>query len=321
MTALRGNDPVTTHVNTIVDYSMMWILGVTEQAAAYGDTTYLDRMRPKLESMTRFLLSQRDGDGLITGREKDWIFVDWADFDREGPLCAEQMFLAAVLGRMASYSPADRAGYYRAERDRLIETVDRLYWDEEKGAYVDSSKSGRRHVTKHANILAVLFDIASPEKKRRIARSVLMNSSVPAIKTPYFRFFELEALCRMGYLKEVLEEIRAYWGGMLSLGAATFWEEYDPSLPLEKQYAMYGDPYGKSLCHAWAASPVYLLLRYFVGLTIDASAPDGYTLEPAAGFFRDLDCAVPVGDRLLEIRIREGKPVEAEMTESMNTED
>ena len=308
LTALRGNDPVTTHVNTIVDYSMMWILGVTEQAAAYGDTAYLDRMRPKLESMTEFLLSQRDGDGLITGREKDWIFVDWADFDREGPLCAEQMFLAAVLGRMAAYSPADRAEYYRSERDRLIRTVDRLYWDGEKGAYVDSWQSGRRHVTKHANILAVLFDIASPEKKRCIAENVLMSPSVPAIKTPYFRFFELEALCRMGFLREVLDEIRAYWGGMLSLGAVTFWEEYDPSLPLEKQYAMYGDPYGKSLCHAWAASPVYLLLRYFVGLTIDAKAPGGYTLEPAAGFFGDLDCAVPVGDRILNIRIRDGVP-------------
>lgn len=44
-------------------------------------------------------------------------------------------------------------------------------------------------------------------------------------------------------------------------------------MPQEQQYDMYGDRFGKSLCHAWGASPVYLLARYFVGLEItDAAA-------------------------------------------------
>jgi len=62
--------------------------------------------------------------------------------------------------------------------------------------------------------------------------------------------------------------IREYWGGMLDRGAVTFWEEYDPEVPDDQQYDMYGDRFGKSLCHAWAASPIYLLAKYFVGLQI-----------------------------------------------------
>ena len=113
-------------------------------------------------------------------------------------------------------------------------------------------------------------------------------------------------MCRLGYLKEVLQEIKSYWGGMLRLGAVTFWEEYDPSRLLEQQYEMYGDPFGKSLCHAWAASPIYLLARYFVG--IRPLTPGGITYEakPQTQFFRELDCTFPIGQQQVHIQIHDG---------------
>ena len=43
----------------------------------------------------------------------------------------------------------------------------------------------------------------------------------------------------------------------------------------EEQYDMYGDHFGKSLCHAWAASPIYFLAKYFAGL--DLVNKDGVT--------------------------------------------
>ena len=152
-----------------------------------------------------------------------------------------------------------------------------------------------------------MFDLVNEERKRQIAQSVLFNAAVPAITTPYFRFFELDALCRLGCLKEVLTEIKSYWGGMLKLGAVTFWEEYDPKLPLEKQYAMYGDPFGKSLCHAWAASPIYLLARYFVGLRPDQDSASGFAIHPAPGFSDSLDCTLQLGETTVQVTAREGK--------------
>lgn len=71
--------------------------------------------------------------------------------------------------------------------------------------------------------------------EQRLLQSVLHNPEIHAITTPYFCFFELEALCRMGCLDEVLREIKAYWGGMLKLGAVTFWEEFDPEKSLEQR--------------------------------------------------------------------------------------
>jgi len=185
--------------------------------------------------------------------------------------------------------------------------VEAYFWDEEKAAYIDSFTSGRRNVTRHGNILAILFDIADDERKSRLVESVLHNNGVPAITTPYFRFFELEALCRLGLLGEVLEQIRSYWGGMLKLGAATFWEEYDPEKPPERQYEMYGDPFGKSLCHAWAASPIYLLARYFVGLRPLCPGGTQYEVRPQTAFFRSLDCVFPMGGRRIRICLQDGR--------------
>ncbi len=306
LTALRGNDPVTTHINTILDYSLLWILGMEEHYGAYGDEDYLGRMRPQIKSLMDLIMAQRDENGFVIGRERDWVFIDWADFDRCGPLAAEQVLLYAACGAMARLCPEEK-DRWQGEGEHLREAIDRCFWDAEKGAYVDSFTSGKRHVTRHANILAVVFGLADEIKKREIAQRVLFDPAVPAIKTPYFRFFELDALCSLGYLKEVMAEIKSYWGGMLKMGAVTFWEEYDPALPKEKQYAMYGDPFGKSLCHAWAASPVYLLFRYFVGFRRDAGSPEGFRADPAPGFFRYLDCTVPLDGGDARIALRDGR--------------
>ncbi len=307
LTALRGNDPPLTHVNTIVDYSLLWILGAAEHADAYGDPAFLARMLPRMESLMELLLAQRDENGFLTGRPGDWIYVDWADFDRDGPLCAEQMFLAAALNVLARLSAPEKAGRYRETARQLMEKTERCFWDPEKQAYVDSFTSGRRAVTRHAAILAIVFDLVPQERKRLLAQTVLFNDRVPPITTPYFRFFELDAMCRLGYLREVLGQIKAYWGGMLDAGAVTFWEEYDPKKPAQAQYAMYGDPFGKSLCHAWAASPIYLLARYFIGLTPDSAAPDGWRFDPPDGFFSSCECEFPAGERNICLSLKEGK--------------
>ena len=150
-------------------------------------------------------------------------------------------------------------------------------------------------MTRHANIFAILFDIADKQKQEKILKNVLENDEIPAITTPYFNFFELDVLCQMGKLTEVLDKIRSYWGGMLDLGAVTFWEEYDPSVPKEEQYDMYGDHFGKSLCHAWAASPIYFLAKYFAGLDLVNKDGVTYVLKPQMQYFTDLDCTLPVG--------------------------
>jgi hypothetical protein len=106
-----------------------------------------------------------------------------------------------------------------------------------------------------------------PDERNQVKHTVLKNPGIPEITTPYMRFFELAALCEVGEYTYVIHEIVDYWGGMLKLGAKSFWEEYKPQIPLPEQYEKDSRPYGKSLCHAWGAGPIYLLGKYFLGVT------------------------------------------------------
>lgn len=291
--ALRGNDPMTGHINTIVDYSLLWLLGVKEHFDTYGNRDFLELIWPKVASLLEFCQERTNADGLLTAGEKDWVFIDWAELDKDGPFAAEQMLLCACWGAAAELAEVlgRDAGGYCTRRDALAVQIDRHYWDSELGAYVDSFTSGRRHVSRQTNLLAVRFGIADKEKRALILQNVIDNPAVPPITTPYFQFFELDVLAACGRLDQVMERLRGYWGGMLERDAVTFWEEFDPAVTGTAQYDMYGDRFGKSLCHAWAASPIYLLARYFAGLRREGA---GFVVEPQPKYFKTLDCTLPV---------------------------
>ena len=121
-------------------------------------------------------------------------------------------------------------------------------------------------VTRYANMFAIFFNYISPERQQLVKKNVLLNDQVMKISTPYMRFYELEAFCAMGEQETVLKEMKDYWGGMIKLGATSFWEKYNPEQQGRQHLEMYGRPYGKSLCHAWGASPIYLLGKYYLGV-------------------------------------------------------
>ena len=197
--------------------------------------------------------------------------------------------------------------------EKLIGQIRKLYWDQEKGAFIDSFESGKRNVTRHANIFAILFHIATQEEQEKILANVIKNNAIPAITTPYFNFFELDMLCQTGNLEFVLNKIRNYWGGMLDRGAVTFWEEFDPEAPVETQYDMYGDRFGKSLCHAWAASPIYFLAKYFMGLKFTGVGGKEFVVEPHTEFFDSFDCTLPVAEGQVHI-VWDGNELKVEKT-------
>lgn len=299
--ALRGNDPMTTHINTIVDYSLYWILGVKAHCDTYQDIHFLEQVYPKMVSLMAFCASRTEEHGFILGQGSDWTFIDWADLDKDGPLGAEQMLFADCWRTMAQLSrllgKEEQALAYEERYNNLCRSIEQHYWDDDLGAYLDSFTSGKRHITRQTNLFAILFHVADEEKQRRIYQSVLTNEAIAPITTPYFNFFALNALGQMNCVDQVLDSIRSYWGGMIERGAVTFWEEFDPSITGPEQYDMYGDKFGKSLCHAWSASPIYLIARYIVGLELNGPGDVDFILTPHLEYFTGLDCTLPVRDK------------------------
>jgi hypothetical protein len=80
---------------------------------------------------------------------------------------------------------------------------------------------------------------------------------------------------------------------MLRAGATCFWEQYDPTVEGAARYAMYGKPFGMSLCHAWGASPLYLLGKYYLGVKPTQPGYAAYVVEPDLGGLKWIDGTVP----------------------------
>lgn len=282
---------------------MLWLISIEKEYWITGDREFVEMIYPKMEGMMQLLESQRNETGFLLGRPQDWIFVDWADIDKDGAVCAEQILLLKCYETMAFCGDliGKEVSGYRETFARLKAAVLRYFWKEEKGAFIDCYESGRNHVSRHANIFAILFDLVTEKQKEQILEHVLLNPEVPQITTPYFKFFELDVWGKTGHLDRLMDSIQEYWGSMVDAGAVTFWEEFDPKRKAEEQYSMYSDPYGKSLCHAWGASPIYLLGRYFLGVRPLTPGYETFEAEPRTEFFHELDCVVPVKDG--EVRI------------------
>jgi alpha-L-rhamnosidase len=68
---------------------------------------------------------------------------------------------------------------------------------------------------------------------------------------------------------------------------------------------MYGRKFGKSLCHAWGASPIYLLGKYYLGVQPTEAGYASYVVEPVLGGLQCMQGKVPTPDGDIEVYMSE----------------
>lgn len=299
--ALRGKDPVTSHVNTIMDYTFYWFLGIYDYYQYTGNKELIEQLYPRMKSLMDYCLSRRNDDGMMQGLAGDWVFIDWADFkmSKAGEVSFEQLLFARSLETMALcatiMNETDQATDYARLAADLKSKIFNTFWSDTQNAFIHNRENGVKstQVTPFTNMFAVLFDYLDADKTRAVKENVLLNPDALKITTPYMRFYELEALCALGEHQHVLKEIRDYWGGMIRLGATSFWEKYNPNEKNPELLAMYGRPFGKSLCHAWGASPIYLLGKYYLGVKPTSPGYETWSVEPVLGDLQWIEGDVP----------------------------
>ena len=111
----------------------------------------------------------------------------------------------------------------------------------------------------------------------------------------FFSYYLLKAKVMAGDMEGALNDMKTYFGGMLSVGATTFWEDFnidwlENASPLtepvpEGKVDIHGDFGGycylnfrHSLCHGWASGPCPFLSHFVLG--VQALSPDTYEVKP-----------------------------------------
>ena len=306
---LRGKDPVTAHVNTIMDYTFYWFKSILDYYQYTGDVDFVREMWPRMVTLMDYVERRLNVDGMAEGLSDDWIFVDWVDFPmhKRGTLCFEQILLMKAMETMALCAKllGINKSDYRVKSEELRNKIKQTFWSYDLKAYYHAIEDGQmnRQITKFPNMFAILYGLAYEEERCEIMKSVMLNPDIPAITTPYMRFYELETLCLDGLQTQVLQEMRDYWGGMLREGATSFWEKYVPSETGTQHLAMYGRPYGKSLCHAWGASPIYLLGKYYLGVRPTMPGYKEFEIRPSLGDLEWMEGDVPTPHGMIHVEM------------------
>lgn len=314
---LRGKDPVTAHINTIMDYTFYWFKSIHDYYTYTGDISFVREIYPRMQTMMQYVLGRTNAEGMAEGQPDDWIFVDWVDFPmhKRGTLCFEQILLCKSLetmklcatilkdnplanppqGSMTTEEYAADAGKYTMLEDELRKKLKPTFWDNSRNAFMHAIEDGvmNTQITKFPNMFAIIYGYLAEDERQTVMNSVMLNPDIEPITTPYMRFYELEAMCMMGLQAQVINEIRSYWGGMIKEGATSFWEKYNPEDKGVQHLTMYGRPYGKSLCHAWGASPIYLLGKYYLGVSPTKPGYEEYEIRPVLGDLEWMEGTVP----------------------------
>jgi len=253
-------------INGYSSYSLWWIMVQADWYRYTGDFGYLASQKEFLLEQTRMALGcvAENGEERLTEHR----FLDWPNLaNREATHAGLQGLMRLALLDAAWL--LDILGE-RKQADCCAAMAERM-----KAHVPDCRKS------KQAGAFQAL---AGLEDAGKIHKEVLAPGGASGYST-FLGYYILAAKAMAGDYAGALDDLRQYWGGMLKMGATSFWEDFDiawmdnagriDEVVPEGKKDIHGDfgshcyqNFRHSLCHGWSSGPVPFLMRHILGITI-----------------------------------------------------
>lgn len=241
----------------LFEYSLFFISVLHDLHNAHPDMDLVQELYPTAKKQLDLTLQMVDAEGRLIPDEDYPIFVDWSnEFNKTTSGQAELIYVLKQFISIAELVDEPELDLYR---DKLQLSTDyaltKLYRPERK-LFV----TGDNEYNIASQVWMVLAGVLSPEENRQLMETTIKELfPIKGIATPYMYHHIVEALFGAGLKDDAVSLMKSYWGGMIRLGADTFWEAYDPD---RQDYSPYGSSIVNSYCHAWSCTPVYLITKY-----------------------------------------------------------
>ncbi|MCE5345540.1 MAG: alpha-L-rhamnosidase [Bacteroidales bacterium] len=297
----RDITPLPGWMNGISSYSMWWVLIHRNWYYYQGDLEYLKQQKDYLVSLLNLLATKIDPSGKET---LDGRFLDHPSTENPD---------AVHAGLQSLMIMTFQAGYdlCKVLDDQKTSEICRI-----------SIEKLKKHIpgmagSKQAAALLALSGLITPEKANS---EMLARDGVHKMST-FYGYYMLNARALAGDFQGALDNIREYWGGMIKLGATTFWEDFDidwmrnaariDEIAPEGKIDVHGT-YGKycyigyrhSYCHGWASGPTSWLTQYVLGVNVIEPGCKKLKIEPHLGDLKWVKGSFPTPFGKLEIEHR-----------------
>jgi hypothetical protein len=151
---------------------------------------------------------------------------------------------------------------------------------------------------------------------------VLAKNPLKGIST-FYGYYVLQARAAAGDHAGCLDVIRHYWGGMLDMGATTFWEDFElawmeGSAPIDElvpegMKSIHAD-YGAycyvglrhSLCHGWASGPTAWMSEHVLGLRPLEPGCNKLLVQPHLAGLEWAEGTFPTPHGVVHVRVEPG---------------
>ena len=296
----RDITPLPEYMNGMISYSMWWVLIQHDWYMHNGNLNYLKQQKTYLIALLNQYLKQIDANN--SEALKDGIrFLDWPSSNDDKAIHAGlQGMLAMTLNAGAEMATVLNDPATAAKCKAAVAKL--------KLNVPDPGKS------KQAAALLALSGLMQPA----MANKVISDRGIHGYST-FFGYYMLLAKAKAGDYQGSIDAIRNYWGPMLSLGATTFWEDFnidwlpnaariDELVPDGKTdiHASYGAfSYKKlrhSLSHGWASGPTPWLTQYVLGVNVLAPGCKVIKIEPHLGDLKFVEGTYPTPLGIVKIR-------------------
>ncbi|MBQ8658342.1 MAG: alpha-L-rhamnosidase [Clostridia bacterium] len=173
----------------------------------------------------------------------------------------------------------------------------------------------------------VAFGYLSEQIPKEEAAAKLTDGGAKGLST-FMSYFILKAIAESHSAAGAIEIMKEYYGGMLSRGATSFWEDFDVEwlknsgridefTPVGK-LDLHGD-FGKfcykgfrhSLCHGWSCGPVQFLVENILGVHVEEAGCRTIRVSPRLGNLKWCKgiFPTPYGEVKISHRVVDGKVV------------
>lgn len=292
---LRLQTPLPQFMNDYPTYSLWWLLTVHDWYLYTGDGVFLDENREYAMALAKMMAELVDEDGTD---HLPMYFIDWQSYGKPQEREASRALLAMVL--TASEELAKWCGNPQLA-DLLHRKSDKL-----------RAGSGVTYGSKPAAAMLALAGCI-PQKT---AADEILHDGAKGFST--FMSYYLLKVAGTENMAATLSALRAYYGGMLEMGATTFWEDFDLSwkknaAPIdapvpEGKRDIHGDNgaycykgFRCSLCHGWSSAPTAFLAEEVLGIRIAAVGCKEICLRPQLGDLQWAKGTYPLPQGVLEV--------------------
>jgi len=303
----------------IYEANPLWLMALRDYYLYSGDEVTVRELLPNATRLANAMNEIQFKDNLVY-RPPYKYWIDWAklaqgeqNFIINGLQMLSFQYFAELLTWLGEPQDAER---WSGEADKMAKSLHR-FWSEEKGLFAENMNGGQldNNFSEHANALAIVGGVATPKQAEIIVKKIIHNRENPLMEeSVLFNYWVVEAICRTGYVTEVIDYMKKHYAHMLKEGEnGTLWE-YANLYAQNKGHRYTGAPdkfEGRSWCTAQGENgfPGISLSRWVLGFQSAAPGLKEVQINALYSPYKEFSGVLPTPQGVVKVQRKNRKVI------------